>query len=81
MGRAEEEVAVVKLWKMLVLVPYALIAAWTVFWITVAAKTDLGVILVGALLATYGIIAAALYTLLLCTALFLRWLLLRRRKR
>lgn len=69
-----------KLWKIAVLVPYALILGWMVYsWLLLPNAKDLGGVFVGMVFLGFGAYALLTYTAILVIALLLRWIILKRR--
>jgi hypothetical protein len=67
-----------KKWKILVLVPYILIALWIIYWL--AALPELGfAFILAAVFILYGIEALILYTVILGAALLVRWFIKKRK--
>lgn len=71
-----------RVWKILVLAPYALIAIAIGFSITMlqSASAGIGGITVGTAFLVFGLGALTVYTLVLCIALLLRWMIAKRRR-
>ncbi len=69
-----------KVWKILVLIPYILVAIWIGFWFADLLRGGsfgiVGIILYP-LFILYGIFAAVIYSVILGIALLIRWLVKR----
>ncbi|HKZ94516.1 MAG TPA: hypothetical protein VJ249_08065 [Candidatus Bathyarchaeia archaeon] len=70
-----------KVWKILVLIPYALILIFLLISASLTFSGGLGGILIGIIFLTFGIVATLLYTIILAIALVIRWIIHRTRKR
>ena len=63
-----------KKWKILLLIPYLLIAVWIAFWWLSVEKLGFAAIVLVPLFTLFGIAAAVIYTAVLGVALLVRWL-------
>jgi hypothetical protein len=69
-----------KIWKILVFAPYALIVGWILISYETIATGNIGGIFLGAAFLTLGIAMTIIYTIALGAALLIRWIILRRRR-
>jgi hypothetical protein len=68
-----------KLWKIIVLVPYALIGLWLLISFSMIGSGTIGGIFAGAGFLAVGLMAGFVYSVFLSLALLLRWIIQRRR--
>jgi len=68
-----------KLWKIIVLVPYALIGLWLLISFSMIGSGTIGGIFAGASFLAVGLMVAFVYSVFLSFALLLRWIIQRRR--
>ena len=61
-----------RLWKILVLAPYALIFAWIIYWLSVM-TANIAIAIISGMFIAYGIGAAVIYSTVLGIALIARY--------
>lgn len=68
-----------KIWKILVMVPYILIFGWIYISANVMISGNIGGLFVGGALWAVGIVVGFIYTIILGFALIIRWFIIRRK--
>ncbi len=69
-----------KVWKILILIPYVLILVWLLLAYSITGE-GLGGVIFGMIGLAFGFTAIMLYSIILGISLVIRWLVLRSRKR
>lgn len=69
-----------KIWKILIIVPYVLIFGWIYISANVMMSGNIGGLFVGGAFWAIGIVVGLIYTIILGMALFIRWFIVRRKR-
>ena len=68
-----------RVWKILVSIPYVLVGVWVVISFLTLYSGNIGGIFIGAAFLSIGIVILLVYSVILGIALLLRWIILRKR--